>query len=178
MKHLIGIGLLLAGISISVVAQVFEQPVLISSAGQSADVKLVKLLADKEKLDATTLPMAGSEDLENAKTLVIVPGFSSKGLGAAGISQEEEMKRIQALINSALEKNIPIILIHIGGSARRQGQSDAFNALVAENAKHMIVVAQGNDDNFFSDIATEKQIPIEVVDKISDVAGPLGELFK
>ncbi len=41
---------LLAIISTTTVkAQKFEQPILISSAGQSADVKLVKMLAQRQK---------------------------------------------------------------------------------------------------------------------------------
>ncbi len=68
-------------------AQKFQQPILISSAGQSADVKLVKMLAQKQQLNANTILMAKPADLSGVKSLIIVPGFSSKGLGAAGISQ-------------------------------------------------------------------------------------------
>jgi len=173
-----GVILLLVALSCNSFAQHFQQPVLISSAGQSADVKLVKLLASRENLDATTIPMATPDDLLNSKTLLIVPGFSSKGLGAAGISQEEEMERVKELINAANKEQIPIILVHVGGNARRKGQSDAFNTLVAENSRHMIVVAQGNEDNFFSDIASAHNIPLQLVDNIADAGAPLGQLFQ
>jgi len=69
----------------------FKQPILITSAGQSADVKLAKLLAKKQELNAETKLMAKDADLSGVKTLIIVPGFSSKGLGAAGISQEDDI---------------------------------------------------------------------------------------
>ncbi|MCB2229643.1 hypothetical protein KQH82_02930 [bacterium] len=158
-------------------AVAFEQPILISSAGQSADVKLVAMLAKKQKLDATVAEMAQPADLGNVKTLVIVPGFSSKGLGAAGVSQKEEMERVEALVQAANEAKIPIVMVHIGGNARRGGQSDGFNKIAAENSAHMIVVAQGDEDKFFSQIAGEKKIEIEVVDKIALAAAPLGKLF-
>lgn len=174
----LGILLLFTVMSFSVFGQDFQQPVLISSAGQSADVKLVNLLASREKLDATVLPGATAGDLSNVKTLLIVPGFSSKGLGAAGISQEDEMKRVKDLVAAAKTANIPVVMVHIGGNARRQGQSDAFNEFVAKNAKHMIVVAQGNEDNFFTDIATANDIPLQEVNSISEAGVPLGELFK
>jgi len=161
-----------------VYGQDFKQPVLISSAGQSADVKLVNLLASREKLDASTLPAATSADLANVKTLLIVPGFSSKGLGAAGVSQDDEMERVIELVTAANKVQIPIVMVHIGGNARRKGQSDDFNELVARNARYMIVVAQGNEDNFFTDIASAHDIPLKQVDNISEVATPLGELFK
>ncbi len=173
-----GILLLLISIPFAGLTQEFQQPVLISSAGQSADVKLVELLASRVKLDAETIPMATVDDLEGVKTLLIVPGFSSKGLGAAGISQEEEMDRVQALVDAARGEHIPIILMHVGGNARRMGQSDAFNALVGKNSRHMIVVSQGNEDNFFSDIASENHIPLDLAENIAAAATPLGELFK
>ena len=68
-------------------------------------------------------------------------------------------------------------MIHIGGNARRKGQSDAFNQLSAEASVRMIVVKQVDEDGFFSDIAKEKKIPITLVEKIAEVATPLGELF-
>ncbi|MBN2226155.1 MAG: hypothetical protein JW763_02205 [candidate division Zixibacteria bacterium] len=158
-------------------ARKFEQPILISSAGQSADMKLIGMLAKKQKLDAKAVNMAQVSDLDGIKTLIIVPGFSSKGLGAAGVSQKEEMERVEKLVAAAQEKKIPIVMIHIGGNARRKGQSDAFNKLTAEVAERMIVVQQGDEDGFFSEIAREKKIPITLVEKIAEVATPLGELF-
>lgn len=181
MKHVtlkFSLFFLLAAFSFFAAAQTFQQPILISSAGQSADVKLVKMLASRENLDAKTILMATPSDLEGIKTLIIVPGFSSKGLGAAGISQEDEMNRVQELVNAANSQEIPIILMHIGGNARRKGQSDAFNELIANNSKQMIVVAQGNEDNFFTNLATAKNIPLEVVEKISETGAPLAKLFQ
>ena len=159
-------------------AQKFSQPVLISSAGQSADVKLVKMLADRQSLNDTTILMAKPSDLSGIKTLIIVPGFSSKGLGAAGVSQQEEFERVQSLIKSANDLKIPIVMLHIGGNARRKGQSDSFNQIVADNSKFMIVVKQGDEDGFFTAIANAKKIPLTLVDKISETEIPLGNLFK
>ena len=122
----------------------FEPPILISSAGQSADVKLAELLFKKLKIDAKTITMAKASDLTGIKTLVIVPGFSSKGLGAAGVSKDDELKRVIELVKEAEEKNIPIVVLHLGGNARRHGQSDDFNRITAEASEYMIVVEQGN----------------------------------
>jgi hypothetical protein len=165
-------------LSSSVQAQKFEQPILISSAGQSADVKLVKMLAQKQKLNANTILMAKQADLTGIKTLIIVPGFSSKGLGAAGVSQKEEFERVQALVKSANDMKIPIVMVHIGGNVRRKGQSDVFNQLVADNSKYMIVVKQGDDDGFFTAISKGKNIPLTLVEKIAETEIPIGNLFK
>ena len=154
-----------------------EQPILISSAGQSADTKLVEMLAKKQKLDAKAVTMAGVSDLDGIKTLIIVPGFSSKGLGAAGVSQQQEEERVTALLKAAADKKIPVVMVHIGGKARRGAQSDVFNKMAADQAVHMVVVEQGDEDKYFSNIAAEKKVPIDLVPKIVDAATPLGNLF-
>lgn len=156
----------------------FAQPALISSAGQSADVKLAGMMAQKLELDAKVEIMAVPDNLDGMKTLIIVPGFSSKGLGAAGISQADEMARVKTLIEAARMKDIPILMLHIGGNARRMGQSDAFNELAAESSKYMVVVAQGNEDGFFTTLSEESGTPLEVVAKIPDAMKPLERLFK
>lgn len=171
------ISMILTLLSMTSVQEKFEKPILITSAGQSADVKLVKLLAKRQNLEADTKLMAKDADLAGVKTLIIVPGFSSKGLGAAGISQQDEMKRVAKLVKKANENNIPIIMIHIGGSARRGGQSDDFCKIIAENCQAMIVVRQGNEDGFFTKIAESKKTPIQEVEKISEAAAPMGKLF-
>ena len=186
MKNLPGSIIVLAIVmlcGLTVVAQeqqkaALEQPILITSAGQSADVKLVGMLAKQQKLDAKVVGMAKSADLEGVKTLVIVPGFSSKGLGAAGVSQKDEMDRVVALVAAAKEKKIPIVTVHIGGSARRGGQSDDFCKVAATDSERLVVVAQGDEDKYFTKIAEAKKIPIDVVVKIADVATPLGQIFK
>lgn len=156
----------------------FSQPALISSAGQSADVKLVGMMAKRLKLDTEVKVMAKPEDLEGMKTLVIVPGFSAKGLGAAGISQKDEMERVVGLVEAANKKEIPILMIHIGGNARRKGQSDAFNELVAKNSKYMVVVAQGNEDGFFTELSEETGVTLDIAEKIPGVMKPMKKLFE
>jgi hypothetical protein len=154
-----------------------EAPVLVSSAGQSADVSMAELLCKKAGVEATVLPMAGVADLKGVKTLIIVAGFSSKGLGAAGVSREEEMERVTKLVAAAGKGGIPILMMHVGGTARRGGQSDDFNKAAAEAADCMIVVKKGDEDGLFSTIAEKRKVPIYLVDKMSGAVAPLKELF-
>jgi hypothetical protein len=156
----------------------FELPLLITSAGQSADVTMAGMLCKKIGVQAKTLPNAKGSDLAGVKTLMIVPGFSSKGLGAAGTSREQELERVKGLISAAREKKVKILVLHLGGNARRGPQSDGFNRMAAEASGRMIIVKQGDEDGFFSAIAKEKSIPIDIVDKIASAATPLSALFK
>ncbi len=158
-------------------ADKLPQPVLISSAGQSADVAIAGMLCKKLSLQAKSQPLAKPADLQGIGTLMVVSGFSTKGLGAAGVSKEQEMERVKALLDAAREKKIRVITLHIGGKARRGGQSDDFNRLAAEASERLIVVRTGDEDQFFSSLAAGKKIPIDLVDKISDAMQPLGKIF-
>jgi hypothetical protein len=155
----------------------YEQPVLITSAGQSADVTIAGMLFKRANVQANAIPLAKTTDLEGVKTLVVVAGFSSKGLGAAGISREQELARVKTLLATAREKKLKIVMLHIGGLARRGNQSDDFNKMAAEASSYLLVVKQGDEDKFFSKIAGEKKIPIDLVDKIADAVQPVGKAF-
>lgn len=152
---------------------IFEKPILLTSAGQSADVSMAATLLKKAKVEAETKSLAKADDLKGVHTLIIVAGFSSKGLGAAGISREDEMARVTALIDAAKKQQIPILTMHLGGAARRGSQSDDFNKVAAEAAAYLLVVKGGDEDFFFSTIAKAKKIPIDVVDKIAGAVAPL-----
>ena len=87
----------------------FEQPLLITTAGQSAEVQLASVLAKRASLDFKLSKLAHPADLENIKTLVLVLGVSMKGLGAAGLDLAKEKERISTLIKEAEKKKIPIL---------------------------------------------------------------------
>jgi hypothetical protein len=171
------VGALVPALVISQPKAKFEQPVLITSAGQSADVTIAGMLFKKANVQAKALPLAKPGDLEGVKTLVVVAGFSSKGLGAAGISREQELARLQSVLAAAKEKKLKVAMLHVGGKARRGAQSDEFNKIAAEASSYMLVVKQGDEDQFFTKIAAEKKIAIELVDKIADAVQPVGNAF-
>ena len=96
-----------------------SEPVLLTSAGQSADVQILKTLFDRSKVTAKTLPLAKPSDLDGVKTLVIAVGGSSKGLGAAGIDAAKETARLKSLLAKARELKIPVLAMHIGGESAK-----------------------------------------------------------
>ena len=156
----------------------FPPPVLITSAGQSADVTIAGMLFKKANVQAKAMPLAKPADLEGIKTLVVVAGYSSKGLGAAGISREQEMSRVQSVLRAAKDMKLKVIMIHIGGKARRGNQSDDFNKISAEASSYLLVVKQGDEDQFFSKIAAGKKIAIDIVNKIADAVQPVARAFE
>ena len=155
-----------------------SEPVLITSAGQSADILMVKILAQKSALDFKLDKVATPEMVDSVKSVILVCGGSTKGLGAAKIDKEQEYERVKKLIDRAKSKKITMILVHVGGKSRRGALSDYFNQLVAENANHMIVVQAGNEDGYFSEIANKLGIGIDLPDKIAAVQKTLEKIYQ
>ncbi len=154
------------------------QPILITSAGQNADVTIVGMVFRKLGLPFKAAPLATAADLAGHQTLVLVPGFSSKGLGSAGVNREQELERVKAVIAGAQQAGMKVVVLHIGGKARRGGQSDEFCRMAVAAANHLVVVRTGDDDQFFSKLAAERKLPIELVDRMADISAPVGRLFK
>ena len=146
-----------------------DDPVLITSAGQSADILMAKILAKKASVRYAFNKVASTSDLDTVKSIIIVCGGSTKGLGAAKIDKVEEYQRVEKLIKAARKRSLKIIAVHVGGKSRRGALSDYFNKLVADNADHLIVVKGGNEDGFFTKIAKEKKIGIDLPEKIVEI---------
>jgi len=156
----------------------FEQPLLITSAGQNAEVQLAAVLAKRAGLNYRLEKLATGVDLENMKTLGLVLGASMKGLGAAGLDIDKERERVRGLTAEAGKKGIPILCLHLGGESRRGQQTDDLMAEFLPLAKMAIVVKSGNADGFFTRICREKNIPLVEVEKAADALEPLRKAFR
>lgn len=180
MKTLLGgIVLLCAVLGTTAFAEepVYAEPILLTSCGQSADVLMMKTLLTKDSLAFTYLPQATAADVGGIGSVIIVVGGSSKGMGAAKISEADETARITALLDSAETSGIPIIAVHMGGLSRRGALSDPFNRLGARRAAHIIVVKGGNDDGFFTAIAAEKDVPLDTLKNALEVAPLIKRIY-
>ncbi|MCR4424870.1 MAG: DUF6305 family protein [Firmicutes bacterium] len=140
-------------------------PALITSAGQSPDGLILKVVVnDKSGLNMPYKQLAKVEDLAGVKTLVFAVGVSAKGLGAAGINIDQEIARVKALLEEAKKNNIYVVLVHIGGTARRGASSDEVSKMVGSYAHRIIVASAGNADGFFTKMAAERNIPLVIVE--------------
>jgi len=156
-----------------------DKPALLTSIGQSADLEMVKVLLTRAKITFSTDAVIKAADLSaSVKTLVLVVGGSSKGLGAAGISADDEIARSKALIKRARELGMKIIAVHVGGEARRGTLSDVFIELCIPLADYAIVVADADKDGLFTKLAANAKIKLAKVEKISAAGAPLAAAFK
>ncbi len=108
-----------------------------------------------------------------------------KGMGAAGISIDDELSRIGALIAEARKMKLTVIGAHIEGMKRRAQGADAGDTTdeqsidaVAPLCDALIVLKDGNTDDRFTLIAKKKNIPLIEVEKNLDLVARLEKIFK
>jgi hypothetical protein len=159
-------------------APIAEGPALVTSGGQSADYQMIATVMGKVGMDYTVANLCTSADLGDAKTLIVVVGGSSKGLGAAGIDADGELARLTELLDGAKSAGLTVIAMHTGGEARRGELSDKFITPIFEKADYAIVVTSGDEDGLMSGICASKGIPMDGIASISEVATVLPAAFK
>jgi hypothetical protein len=154
-----------------------KEPILLTSAGQSADSQIVKVLLERNKIGVKSIPLAGPGDLEGAKTLVIAVGGSSKGLGAAGIDADKELARVQQILAKAKQSGIPVLAMHVGGISKRGELSDRFISQVIPASAFLIAIKEGDQDGFLTRTAANSKVQILIVERISELQEPLKSIF-
>ena len=156
-----------------------DKPAFLTSIGQSADIEMIRVLMTRAGIPFKADAVIQANGLNASdKTLVLVIGGSSKGLGAAGISVEDEMKRAQALVTQARTLGMKIIAVHVGGEARRGSLSDGFIKYAVPLADYVIVVSDGDKDGLITGLAGDAKIPVNKVERISAVGAPLTAAFR
>jgi hypothetical protein len=160
-------------------APIAQKPALLTSVGQSGDIELAKALLERaavpHKMEAQV--KAGDLAASGAKTLILVVGGSTKGLGAAGVSADAELDRAKAVIAEGKKLGMTIIGLHVGGEARRGELSDKFIQAAIPACNYVIVVAEGDKDGFFEKLCGAK-IPLDKVERLNKVIEPLQKAFK
>ena len=156
----------------------FATPILVTSFGQSADTSMMDAIMKRSGVkDYAFNALATDADIKNYKTVIIVCGASSKGLGAAGISEADETARAEKIMAAIKETNPAVIMCHLGGSMRRGVLSDKLTDMVLEVAKYMVVVEDANFDGKFTTVAQEKNIPLTDLYAIKDGMDVFSALF-
>ncbi len=152
----------------------YESPILLTSIGQSSDVRIAKILFTvKAKVPASMEMRPDPNSLTGYKTVVVVVGGSGKGLGAAGIDLPEEVARAQRLMKKLAEAKIPVVVLHTGGKERRGELSDPFIEAVLPYADSIIVKVGGNEDGLFTRAAKERKVILKEVESLNEDLVPL-----
>lgn len=154
-----------------------SEPLLITNAGQGPGSKMARLLMVRANVVSEMAHEAEPQPADlvkgGFKTMVVVIGSSAKGLGASGITIDQEVERLDKLMEKAKALKIQVIAAHIEGKARRgkPGSADerAIDAILPY-ASHIIVVKDGDDvDHKFTDFGKSKNIPVTYLDAALDL---------
>jgi len=167
-------------------------PILLTACGQGPEISMLKVMIQKAKIPYDLIDLATAQDIAKKKsggtpykTLIILMGASLKGMGAAGISIDDEIKRTTELIDAAKREKITVVGAHVGGMKRRaQGAEAGDNTdelsidAVAPKSDILLINKEGNSDSRFTVIAKQKKIPLIEIEKNLDLAKEIEALFK
>ncbi len=168
-----------------------QPPVLLTSCGQSPGPAMIKVFLQKLNIEFELNPLATDANLQQKKaavqpygSVIIVMGASLKGMGAAGISIDDEIKRITQLIEEAKKEGITVIGAHIEGMKRRSQGASAGDTTdeqsidaVAPNCHLLLINKDGNSDGRFTAIAKAKNIPMIEIEKNVDLMTELARIY-
>jgi len=173
------LALMLVPIFAEEVGPFYDQPIFITSAGQSPSALQMSVLARAVQLTHVFERVLSAEeiDMSDIGTVIIVAGASGKGLGAAGIDTEVEIARVLGIVEKAKESEIPVILVQLEGAPRRGPSSDQIVEALIPFTDFLIVKLDADEDGFFTDIHEEHEIPILFFERTNDVREILRNLF-
>ena len=164
----------------------FEAPFLITNAGQGPGGKMARVLTTQTKTltldkDFFYLSEPQEADLEKGySALVVVIGSTDKGLGASGITIEDELERLERMVKHANSIELPIIAVLIEKDKRSDIPTNANERCIdtiCPAADWMIVVAQGNEDARFDKLKEEYSIPLTILDNSMDFTALMKTTF-
>ena len=156
----------------------FAAQVALTSVGQSPDAMMVRVvLRNVLKIDPAFNALMSPSDLGDAKVVIAVVGGSSKGLGAAGINQDDEAARAKALLQAAKDTGKKVLIMHVGGEGRRGTLSDLFITEASPYADGMIIVDGGNQDGIFTKIAEPINAKVLTAPNVKGTGAPLKEFL-
>jgi hypothetical protein len=155
----------------------FEGPIAITPTGQTPCSMTMSALFARLQIPVTHDPMLLPRHLPGHNTLIVAMGASLKGLGAAGIEQQEEMQRDHMVIDAAKAAGMKVIAAHIGGAARRNAIADRFITPFVEKADLLLVLAEGNEDGLFTRLSEEHGVPLIVVADVVELLAVLDAMF-
>ncbi len=156
----------------------YKQPVFVTSFGQSTDAAMLDTVMKRIGVDYVYNATATAEAMKGYKTVIIAVGASTKGLGAAGISEADETARAKAIMEYINSNDIEVICCHIGGSARRGTLSDLYSDMVMEKASLIVLKEDANFDYKFTKYAEEHKKPISLIYATKDALTVFTEIFQ
>jgi hypothetical protein len=158
-----------------------QQPLLITNAGQGPGAKMSRLLVQRTgavaDFDYLAEPQPADLKAKPYKTLMVVLGSTAKGLGASGITIDQEIDRLNLMIAEAKKLKLQIVCVLLEGKTRRGkpgGADERCIDAIAPHASYLVVKKDGNEDGRFDAISKKTGAPLTFIDDAVD----FGEVVK
>lgn len=159
-------------------APVGEGPILITSAGQAVDGQIVSLMAKRLHLEADYRPRALATDLYAYNTIIFTVGYSPTGVHETFRTLEDETIRLKRMVIYALEQDIPIIILHLGGSTREDVYTYELFKELAPYSEYFIGLRSMNPEGDFIKLIKQEHVPITLVKNLNQMLTPLNSAFR
>ena len=111
-------------------------PFMITNAGQGPGGKMGRLLVSRagtltedEDFYYVDVPYAADVDARDYSAIVIVIGSTDKGLGATGITIDQEIARVDEVVARANEKGVPVIAVMLEKDKRSDVKTNSNERL-------------------------------------------------
>lgn len=155
-----------------------EEMLLITSAGQTTDTYIIKDIANNLRIHNYFMPQATGLDLEDIKSIAIVVGYSEIGERLHDKTLLDEINRIEGLLSLAKDQDITVITFYTAGQHQRSKETDELLKLSAQHSDYLIVTEDGDYDHFITIIAEDNDIPMTMVDNLTNVSEPFASAFR
>ncbi|MFA6366344.1 MAG: DUF6305 family protein [Candidatus Hydrogenedentales bacterium] len=162
-------------------------PMLITNAGQGPGGKMARLLVSQTKtivLDQDfwykSEPVETDIKERPYKALMVIIGSSDKGLGASGITIDQEIARLQKMVKTAKDGKLPIIAVLLEKDKRSTiatNPNERCIDTICPSADWMIVIKGGNTDQRFDKLKAKYKIPLTVIDNAIDFTELCKKIF-
>lgn len=162
-------------------------PFMITNAGQGPGGKMGRLLVSRagtltedEDFYYVDVPYAADVDARDYSAIVIVIGSTDKGLGATGITIDQEIARVDEVVARANEKGIPVIAVMLEKDKRSDVKTNSNERCidaVCPHAAWMIVTADVNTDGRYDAFKAENGTPLTILDSSMDFISLVQQAF-
>ena len=137
-------------------------------------------LTEDEDFYYVDVPYAADVDARDYSAIVIVIGSTDKGLGATGITIDQEIARVDEVVARANEKGIPVIAVMLEKDKRSDVKTNSNERCidaVCPHASWMIVTADVNTDGRYDAFKAENGTPLTILDSSMDFISLVQQAF-
>jgi hypothetical protein len=159
-------------------------PLLITNAGQGPGAKMSRMLVQRTGVvtdfEYNAEPKVADLQKKAFKTMFVVLGSTAKGLGASGVTIDEEVARLNAMIAEAKKQKIQVVAVLLEGKARRGkpgGADERCIDAVAPFAQYLVVKKDGNEDGRFDAISKKTGAPLTFIDDAIDFSDVVKAMY-